>query len=108
MLRRVSRLAVLLAVLSLSACASGPLKRMPVPQFQVGDLAIAHHFSRYPQYEGTHVAITGGLQWRPIRELNGNALRVYEITTIDGLKLAAQPFQLKHCPQEGHNHINVD
>ena len=78
-----------LALLS-SGCAS--TDRLP-PQFQVGDVAIARHFSNYPHLNGTPVRITGEFKWRWIK--GGNTLRCYAIETVDGEELAAQGFQLQ-------------
>lgn len=73
--------------LALAGCAS------VTPRFQVGDLVMAQNFTTYPQYNGTPVVITGAFGWRWIKG-PANTLRVYEITTTDGEKLAAQDFQL--------------
>jgi hypothetical protein len=80
----------LLLCLAASGCAS--VAHVP-PQFHVGDVAIARHFTNHPQLNGTHVRITGGYQWRWIK--GGNTLRCYAITTVDGQELAAQGFQLQ-------------
>jgi hypothetical protein len=45
--------------------------------------------------------VTGDFGWRWIKELQGNAMRVYEVTTSDGTKLAAQEFQLEKPHVEG-------
>jgi hypothetical protein len=74
----------------LGGCAS--TDRLP-PQFQVGDVAIARHFTNYPQLNGTPVRVTGEFKWRWIR--GGNTLRCYAIETVDGQELAAQGFQLQ-------------
>ena len=78
-----------LAVL-LAGCAS--TDRLP-PQFQVGDVAIARHFTNYPHLNGTPVRVTGEFKWRWIK--GGNTLRCYAIETADGQELAAQGFQLQ-------------
>jgi hypothetical protein len=80
----------LLVALLLTGCAASP----PVaPQFQVGDVAIARHFARHPELNGTHVRVTGAYQWRWIK--GGNTLRCYAVTTVDGAELAVQGFQLQ-------------
>lgn len=76
-------------VLVLSGCASAPMPG----QFSKGDVVIARHFTRHPQYNGTHVTVSGNFGWRWVKE--AHTLRVYEITTVDGEKLAAQHFQLQ-------------
>jgi hypothetical protein len=80
----------LLFVALLTGCAS--TERVS-PQFQIGDVAIARHFSAHPELNGTHVRVTGNYQWRWIK--GGNTLRCYAITTVDGEELAAQGFQLQ-------------
>lgn len=84
---------ILLLVLLLQGCASTTIQ----PAFRAGDIAIARNFAAYPQYNGTQVIVTGNLKWRWIKSsaFQGNALRVYEVTTVDGQKLAAQEFQLQ-------------
>ena len=86
-----SRIALLLglAVLS-SGCAS--TDRIP-PQFHVGDVVVARHFTNYPHLNGTQVRVTGEYKWRWIK--GGNTLRCYAIETVDGQELAAQGFQLQ-------------
>lgn len=74
----------------LSGCAT-----THVPTFRAGDVVVARNFTRYPQYNGTRVKVVADFKWRWIRELQGNAMRVYEIETVDGQRLAAQPFQLQ-------------
>jgi hypothetical protein len=54
----------------------------------------ARNFSANPRYNGTQVIVTGAFGWRWIKG-PAHALKVYEITTTDGEKLAAQEFQLK-------------
>ena len=83
---------MLVMVLSVAACSCNPSHP---PKFKEGDVAIARHFTSHPQYEGTPVKVSGGLRWRWIKELQGNALCTYEIETVDGVKLAAQEFQLQ-------------
>jgi hypothetical protein len=78
------------ALALLTGCAT--TDRVP-PQFQVGDVAIARHFSNYPHLNGTAVRITGEYKWRWIK--GGNTLRCYAIETVDGEELAAQGFQLQ-------------
>jgi hypothetical protein len=74
----------------LSGCASTD---RPPPQFQVGDVAIARHFTNHPHLNGTPVRVTGEFKWRWIK--GGNTLRCYAIETVDGVELAAQGFQLQ-------------
>jgi hypothetical protein len=81
--------ALLVCFLLASGCAT--TDRAP-PQFQVGDVVIARHFTRHPELNGTPVRVTGGYEWRWIK--GGNTLRCYAITTVDGHVLAAQGFQL--------------
>ena len=83
------RAITLLLCLASAGCAS--VDRAPA-QFQVGDIAIARHFSAHPELNGTQVRVTGSYQWRWIK--GGNTLRCYEVTTVDGQALAAQGFQL--------------
>lgn len=94
----MNKLILIPALLSLTACATQEVDRTP-PAFKRGDTAIAKNFTKYPQYEGTRVTVTGDFKWRWIRmdpTLPFYSLRTYEITTVDGEKLAAQPFQLGH------------
>lgn len=86
---------VLLLLLLLQGCASSAI----TPEFRTGDIAIARNFTAYPQYEGMPVTVTGDFGWRWIKGGLGNTLRCYEITTTDGLKLAAQQYQLKRITQ---------
>ena len=86
-----SRIAIPL-VLALLSCGCASTERLP-PQFQVGDVVIARHFSNYPHLNGTQVRVTGEYKWRWIR--GGNTLRCYAIETVDGQELAAQGFQLQ-------------
>ena len=81
---------LLALVAALSGCAS--TERLP-PQFQVGDIALARHFSHYPELNGTQVRVSGELKWRWIK--GGNTLRCYAVKTADGQELAAQTFQLQ-------------
>ena len=80
--------------ISLGGCASAPL----TPQFAVGDLVVARHFSNYPQLNGTQVRVTGEYKWRWIK--GGNTLRCYAVQTVDGQELAAQSFQLQPLPAQ--------
>ena len=77
-------------LLALGGCAS--TERI-APQFAVGDVAIARHFSNFPELNGTQVRVTGEYKWRWIK--GGNTLRCYAIRTVDGDELAAQGFQLQ-------------
>jgi hypothetical protein len=88
------KLILLVAVLALCGCAT--TERVP-PQFGVGDIAIARHFTNYPQLNGTQVRVTGEFKWRWIK--GGNTLRCYAIETVDGQELAAQGFQLQTITQ---------
>lgn len=84
------KLTLLVGLVALTGCAS---VEQTAPQFQVGDVAVARHFSRHPELNGTHVRVTGGYQWRWIK--GGNTLRCYAVTTVDGQELAVQSFQLQ-------------
>jgi hypothetical protein len=88
--RKLSPASWLALTLLLGGCAS--TQRLP-SQFQVGDVAVARHFTNYPQLNGTHVRVTGEYKWRWIK--GGNTLRCYSIETVDGQELAAQGFQLQ-------------
>lgn len=93
---RTTVVTVLGAIL-LTGCASGPFKQQTIaPAFAKGDTAIAHGWTGHPQYEGELVTVTGDFRWRWVKELQGNAMRVYEVQTSDGQKFAAQEFQLAH------------
>jgi hypothetical protein len=81
-------LAVTAIVLTLSGCAAS------APRFHVGDVVEARNFTAHSQYNGMPVVVSGDLRWRWIKGPT-NTLRVYEITTTDGEKLAAQEFQLE-------------
>lgn len=83
---------VALCILSIALCAC---THVP-PQFRAGDQVIAQNWAN-AKYNGAVVSVTGELDWRWIKGqmFQGNALRVYEVTTVDGEKFAAQPFQLK-------------
>lgn len=82
-----------LALLVCSVLASGcAMTDRPPPQFQVGDVVVARHFTAHPELNGTPVRVTGGFEWRWIK--GGNTLRCYAVTTADGQVLAAQSFQL--------------
>lgn len=83
--------ATLILMILATACGCATTERAP-PQFRVGDVAIARHFTNHPELNGTHVRITGGYQWRWIK--GGNTLRCYEVMTVDGKALAVQGFQL--------------
>lgn len=76
-------------VLVLSGCAGTPMTN----EFKKGDVVIAQHFTRHPHYNGTHVTVSGDFGWRWVKE--AHTLQVYEVTTVDGEKLAAQHFQLQ-------------
>lgn len=93
---RITAITVLGGIL-LTGCASGPFKQQTTrPAFAKGDTAIAHGWTGHPRYEGELVTVTGDFRWRWIKELQGNAMRVYEVQTSDGQKFAAQEFQLAH------------
>jgi hypothetical protein len=77
-------------MLALSGCVTS--ERIP-PQFKVGDVVVARHFTHYPELEGAHVRISGEYKWRWIK--GGNTLRCYAVETADGQELAAQGFQLQ-------------
>jgi hypothetical protein len=79
---------LLAMILALSACSSTP------PRFHPGDVVEARNFSAHPHYNGTPVVVTGAFGWRWIKGPT-HTLQVYEITTTNGEKLAAQEFQLK-------------
>lgn len=79
-------------IIILSGCSSTPTTQ---PKFREGDVAQAFYWRNHPQYEGELVTVTGGFRWRWVKELQGNAMRVYEVQTSDGKKFAAQEFQLK-------------
>jgi hypothetical protein len=83
-------------MITLSGCASQPVGRGD-GIYAPGDKVTAHMFTRFPEYEGEIVTVVDGFGWKWIkdREYNGAALRVYEIETSDGRRLAAQEFQLK-------------
>lgn len=84
--------ATFILMICVTACGCATTERAP-PQFQVGDVAIARHFTHHPELNGTHVRVTGGYEWRWIK--GGNTLRSYAVTTVDGKELAVQGFQLQ-------------
>src|SRR5262245_32727592 len=78
------------ALLALAGCNTAP---STPPTFRLGDHAVARNFSKYPEYNGSIVTISADYRWQWIK--GGTTLRCYEITTVDGRRLAAQEFQLK-------------
>lgn len=85
----------LIAALVVSGCASGPFHTSATsPGFRKGDVAIARAWTKHPRYEGELVTVTGDMGWRWVKDLQGNAMRVYEVRTSDGRLFAAQEFQL--------------
>jgi hypothetical protein len=86
----------LISLAALALCGCATTERVP-PQFAVGDVVLARHFTNYPQLNGTQVRVTGEFKWRWIK--GGNTLRCYAIETVDGQELAAQSFQLQTVTQ---------
>jgi len=84
------RMTLILALAFAGGCAS--VDRAP-PKYQLGEVVIARHFGAYPQFNGTHVRVTGAYKHRFVK--GHEAMPCYAITTVDGQELAAQEFQLQ-------------
>lgn len=85
-----------IALVSCTGCAVKPVGA-GTGAYRPGEIVQARMFTNFPQYEGELVTVKDGLGWKWIRGswFQGNALRVYEVETSDGRRLAAQEFQLK-------------